>query len=112
MSRVTLAEPELYQLAVNYRSHSGIVNCAHSVIELITKFWPNSIDRLAPEVGIVHGFKPVFFSKEDPDQLERFLFGDVESPIEFGAHQCKLNDSLVQSGFEYSERHSCTKRRC
>ena len=70
-------QPELFQLAVNYRSHAGIVNCAHTVIELITEFWPNHIDNLAPERGIVDGLKPVFFSGWDQDtvQYEQFLFG-------------------------------------
>ncbi|KAK0440419.1 uncharacterized protein EV420DRAFT_1650550 [Desarmillaria tabescens] len=64
--------PEMFQLAVNYRSHAGIVDCAHSVIDLIMMFWADSIDRLSPEMGI----------------LEQFIFGDVGNHIEFGAQQC------------------------
>ncbi|PBK60035.1 hypothetical protein ARMSODRAFT_898604 [Armillaria solidipes] len=80
--------PEMFQLAVNYRSHAGIVDCAHSIIDLITMFWEDSIDRLAPEMGIVDGVKPVFFNNEDRAQLKRFIFGDRGKPIEFGAQQC------------------------
>ncbi|KAK0207964.1 hypothetical protein DFS33DRAFT_396866 [Desarmillaria ectypa] len=80
--------PEIFQLAVNYRSHAGIVDCAHSVIGLITTFWQDSIDRLSPEMGIVDGFKPVFFDTEDRTQLEQFIFGNVGDHIEFGAQQC------------------------
>ncbi|SJL05399.1 uncharacterized protein ARMOST_08766 [Armillaria ostoyae] len=80
--------PEMFQLAVNYRSHAGIVDCAHSVIDLITTFWEDSIDRLSPEMGIVDGFKPVFFNTEDRTQLEQFIFGNVGDHIEFGAQQC------------------------
>ncbi|KAK0444957.1 uncharacterized protein EV420DRAFT_1721599 [Desarmillaria tabescens] len=80
--------PEMFQLAVNYRSHAGIVDCAHSVIDLITTFWEDSIDRLSPEMGIVDGFKPVFFDTEDRTQLEQFIFGNVGDHIEFGAQQC------------------------
>jgi len=66
----------MFQLATNYRSHGGIVNCAHSVIELITKFWPNAIDQLQPEKGVVDGVKPVFFTGLDNEtRLEQFLFG-------------------------------------
>ncbi|KAJ3817802.1 hypothetical protein F5880DRAFT_1437837, partial [Lentinula raphanica] len=54
-------ESQTFQLAVNYRSHSGIVNCASSVIKLITHFWQNSIDQLTPEKGVVVGTKPLFF---------------------------------------------------
>ncbi|KAK0232768.1 hypothetical protein IW262DRAFT_22523 [Armillaria fumosa] len=80
--------PEMFQLAVNYRSHAGIVDCAHSIIDLITMFWEDSIDRLSPEMGIVDGVKPVFFNNEDHTQLKRFIFGDRGEPIEFGAQQC------------------------
>ncbi|KJA29102.1 hypothetical protein HYPSUDRAFT_32443 [Hypholoma sublateritium FD-334 SS-4] len=84
--------PRTFQLAVNYRSHGGIVQCAHSVIELITEFWPYAIDVLARERGVVDGSKPVFFSGWDSETVryEQFLFGESESPIEFGAQQCIL----------------------
>ncbi|KAG2139121.1 uncharacterized protein EDB93DRAFT_708493 [Suillus bovinus] len=87
-----LHQPMMFQLAINYRSHGGIVNCAHSVIELITKFWPNTIDNLRPEKGVVDGLKPVFFTGWDNDTVryEQFLFGASGSHIEFGAQQCIL----------------------
>ncbi|KAI5997877.1 hypothetical protein F5J12DRAFT_895738 [Pisolithus orientalis] len=87
-----IAPPMSFQLAINYRSHGGIVNCAHSVIELISRFWPNSIDSLQPEHGIVDGLKPVFFTGWDKDAIgyEQFLFGAPGSHIEFGAQQCEL----------------------
>ncbi|GBE78672.1 predicted protein [Sparassis crispa] len=89
---MTRTQPESFQLAVNYRSHAGIVNCAHSVIELITRFWPHAIDTLADEKGIIDGLKPVFFSGWDEDSVryEQFLFGESGSHIEFGAQQCIL----------------------
>ncbi|KAK0198014.1 hypothetical protein F5146DRAFT_1130958 [Armillaria mellea] len=80
--------PEMFQLVVNYRSHAGIVDCAHSVIDLITTFWNDSIDRLSPEMGTVDGVKPIFFNNEDRAQLEQFIFCDGGDPIEFGAQQC------------------------
>ncbi|KAG1800254.1 P-loop containing nucleoside triphosphate hydrolase protein [Suillus plorans] len=87
-----LHQPTTFQLAINYRSHGGIVNCAHSVIELITKFWPDTIDNLQPEKGVVDGLKPVFFTGWDKDTVryEQFLFGASGSRIEFGAQQCIL----------------------
>ncbi|KAG5646925.1 hypothetical protein DXG03_002001 [Asterophora parasitica] len=88
-----------FQLATNYRSHAGIVNCAHSVIGLITRFWPDSIDSLAPEKGIVDGLKPVFLNGWDTDNVryEQFLFGASGSHIEFGAQQCILvRDELAR----------------
>lgn len=88
----SLHQPTTFQLAINYRSHGGIVNCAHSVIELITKFWPETIDNLQPEKGVVDGLKPVFFTGWDKDTVryEQFLFGASGSRIEFGAQQCQV----------------------
>lgn len=85
-------QPEEFQLTVNYRSHGGIVGCAHSVVQLITRFWPHAIDSLAEEKGLVDGGKPVFFSGWDQDtvQYEQFLFGASGRQIEFGAQQCIL----------------------
>ncbi|KAG6879012.1 hypothetical protein C0992_005839, partial [Termitomyces sp. T32_za158] len=65
----TQSPPRTFQLATNYRSHSGIVNCAQSIIGLITRFWPYSIDTLAPEKGIVNGLKPVFLDGWDDDNV-------------------------------------------
>ena len=69
--------PRSFQLVTNFRSHGGIVRCAHSVIVLVTKFWPYAIDILPEEKGIVDGIKPVFFSGWDQDNVryESFLFG-------------------------------------
>lgn len=69
--------PAMFQLSVNYRSHGGIISCAHTVISLITAFWPDSIDHLAEEKGIVDGVKPVFFAGWDQSTVryEQFLFG-------------------------------------
>lgn len=72
-------QPKSFQLAINYRSHGGIVSCAHSLIQIITHFWPYAIDILGEEKGIIDGLKPVFFSGWDPDTLryEQFLFGSA-----------------------------------
>ena len=40
------------------------MNCARSVVELITLYWPHSIDRLQPERASVDGFRPIFFSSQ------------------------------------------------
>ena len=74
----TITEPQTFHLAINYRSHGGIVNCARSVVDLITRFWPYSIDNLPGEHGIVDGLKPVFFTNWDSNTVryEQFLFGE------------------------------------
>ena len=85
------------------------MNCARSVIELITLYWPQSIDILQPERASVDGFRPIFFSSQGnvilfltslslyhandvlcvQDDFERSFFGDGQEPVDFGADQCK-----------------------
>ena len=74
----SISEPTVFQLAINYRSHGGIVNCARSVIERIMHFWPDTIDTLRPERGVVDGLKPMFFRGwgQDTVQYEHILFGE------------------------------------
>ena len=69
--------PQSFQLVTNFRSHGGIVKCAHSIIALIMRFWPYMIDVLPQEKGIVDGIKPIFFSGWDQYNVryEYFLFG-------------------------------------
>ncbi|KAG8794853.1 hypothetical protein FRC16_010327 [Serendipita sp. 398] len=84
--------PKSFTLSINYRSHGGIVNCAHSVVQLLTTLWPDSIDALDREQGLVDGPKPIFFSGWDTNSVhyEQFLFGDASERVEFGAEQCIL----------------------
>ncbi|KIJ45080.1 hypothetical protein M422DRAFT_207261 [Sphaerobolus stellatus SS14] len=84
-------QPASFHLAINYRSHAGVVNCAHSVVELITHFWPHSIDNLPRERGLVEGPRPVFFGGWDTEDAnyEQFFFHESLN-IELGAQQCIL----------------------
>ncbi|KDR68695.1 hypothetical protein GALMADRAFT_146049 [Galerina marginata CBS 339.88] len=95
-------QPKMFHLAVNYRSHAGIVNCAHSVIELIQEYWPNTIDILAPERGIANGAVPIFYQDIYPEFIRgrHFLSRDTNSRerIELGADQCIIvrNDAAKE----------------
>ncbi|KAJ2932243.1 hypothetical protein H1R20_g4868, partial [Candolleomyces eurysporus] len=95
---ITQSELRTFQLAVNYRSHAGIVRCANAVIELITHFWPYAIDFLAPEQGIVNGPKPIFYSDWDTNTVEyiQFLSGNSGELIEFGARQLRDEAAKVE----------------
>ncbi|KAJ3722275.1 hypothetical protein C8R42DRAFT_580360, partial [Lentinula raphanica] len=99
-----------FQLAVNYRSHSGIVNCASSVIKLITHFWQNSIDQLTPEKGVVVGTKPLFFIGWEDDSviLNHFIYGNSSNHIALGAHQCNYFYICLKSLFLNVLRYSCS----
>ena len=68
-----MKKPVFFKLLTNYRSHAGIVNCAHSIIELIKNFWSDSIDILDKEKGLVDGIKPVFFDGWDGFEFSKFF---------------------------------------
>jgi len=61
----------MFFLAVNYRSHAGIVNSAHSIVELINKYWKNSIDSLPRERGNAHGAMPIFYTDTYPEFVQK-----------------------------------------
>ncbi|KAF8885252.1 hypothetical protein CPB84DRAFT_1788531 [Gymnopilus junonius] len=94
MKRNRSKEPKMFHLAVNYRSHAGIVNCAHSVIDLIQQYWPYSIDILPRELGAVVGAIPIFYRDIYPEFIRdgHFLSRDRNrrEKIELGADQCIL----------------------
>ena len=69
----TLKDPSFFQLPTNYRSHGGIVDCSNSVIELVKRFWPYSIDNLQPERGVVGGVRPVFLTGWEGFQYQNFF---------------------------------------
>ena len=70
--------PKTFELAINYRSHAGIIDFAQTVIQIITKFWPDSIDILKEEKGEDEGIKPIVFTgwTERSIPFEQHLFGD------------------------------------
>ncbi|KAG8908799.1 hypothetical protein FRB99_003037 [Tulasnella sp. 403] len=80
---------ELFQLSTNYRSHGGIVQAARFVVDLLTRFFPNSLDTLAPESAKVTGPKPMFFLNrpENDSNLRRLIQEKSTGNVEFGAEQ-------------------------
>ena len=79
-----------YALTVNFRSHSGVLKLAESIIDLLTSFFPQSIgDPLPENIGMFHGPTPVIIMSCEVDDLSRLLSSNERegSEIEFGAHQ-------------------------
>ncbi|CAG8530765.1 2253_t:CDS:10 [Ambispora leptoticha] len=83
-------KPKKFELNVNYRAHSGILRLASSVIDLISDFFPESIDRLSREHSDVGGPRPVIV-KEFKAETYFNIFSVGENTennnIEFGAEQ-------------------------
>ncbi|KAF9523641.1 hypothetical protein CPB83DRAFT_898589 [Crepidotus variabilis] len=82
-----LPRPKTFFLAVNFRSHSGIVNVARSVVSVIQRFWPQTLDKMEEERGRFPGPKPIFFKRWN-DSMDQEGRKDSEKAIPFGAEQC------------------------
>ncbi|CAE6529326.1 unnamed protein product [Rhizoctonia solani] len=84
--------PTLFHLSVNYRSHGGIVDCASAIVELVSELFPDSIDKLKRETGLIGGPRPIFFSGWESSSIpiEQFLRDQEDVKIDFGANQVIL----------------------
>ncbi|XP_048451512.1 TPR and ankyrin repeat-containing protein 1 isoform X2 [Rhincodon typus] len=82
----------IYQLHQNYRSHSGILNLASGVVDLLQYYFPESFDRLPRDSGLFDGPKPSVLESCSVSDLAILLRGNKRKsqPIEFGAHQVIL----------------------
>ncbi|KAG8894810.1 hypothetical protein FRB99_000977 [Tulasnella sp. 403] len=80
---------QLFQLSTNYRSHDGIVQAARFMVDLLTRFFPSSLDALTPESAKVTGPKPMFFldRPENDTNLRRLIQEKGTGNVEFGAEQ-------------------------
>lgn len=78
----------------NFRTHVGVLDLAQSVIDLLYEYFPLSVDKLPPEISLVHGEAPVILQSEDGDNAIMTIFGDGEkldqSKNSFGAEQAIL----------------------
>ena len=92
LQRTVIVPNQIYHLTCNYRSHSGIVDLASSVVGLLQHFFPISFDRLAKEQGLFPGPKPVLIDSSNFAYLAKLLKGQKResTPIELGAQQVVL----------------------
>ena len=84
-----IAVPKIHELEINFRSHSGILNLAASVIHLLKKLFPASFDKLPVDTGLYSGPKPFLLISCEASDLAQLLQRNKRqsSSIEFGAHQ-------------------------
>ena len=85
-----LARPQLFMLAKNYRSHQGILGLASLVMEMLWNGFPDTVDKLEPEVGQIHGPIPVFFLSCNVQMLASSGTRSADQPkqtLDFGAEQ-------------------------
>ena len=86
------AKPRLFTLSRNYRSHQGILYLASSVMELLFSNFPDTVDKLDPEIGTLVGPTPHLFLGCDSSILKNRANGDSTTHHEvlFGAEQVIL----------------------
>lgn len=82
--------PQLENLAVNFRTHSGVVHVANSIVKLLLHFFPQQMDKLEPERAQVDGPVPIFIKGSDDLITELFGRGSMGSNCEFGSEQVIL----------------------
>ena len=92
IGQVDIAQPLLFTLSRNYRSHQGILSVASSVMELLFSNFPDTVDKSTPEIGTLVGPTPNLFLGCDSSILRNCASGDSPSPHEalFGAEQVVL----------------------
>ncbi|KAJ3126030.1 hypothetical protein HK100_010485 [Physocladia obscura] len=97
-SKTVSATPKIFHLTKNYRSHDGILSVAASVLDLLSKHFPDSIDVLPREQGAISGPQPVIVlhnNSVNNDILSFLSGGNVDGElIEFGAGQVILVRTL------------------
>ena len=85
-----LAQPHIFTLSRNYRSHQGILSVASSVMGLLWKTFPDTVDKLEPEIGTMIGPAPILFQKCDSSILMHHSKEASTAPqheLLFGAEQ-------------------------
>ncbi|CAC5423625.1 unnamed protein product [Mytilus coruscus] len=91
-SKILDIPKDVYQLTHNYRSHTGIVALASSILGLLTEMFPESFDKLTKEQSLFPGPKPVLIESCRFQELAEMIHQHKRktSHIEFGAHQAIL----------------------
>ena len=87
---------KLYTLTINFRSHSGVLYLARSIIDLLREFFKGSVDdHLPKDEGMFPGPTPVLIESCEVTHLALLLSTNKReaSAIEFGAHQVILVQS-------------------
>ena len=82
--------PAMWQLCRNFRTHSGVVNLANNVVQLVLRFFPHSIDRMDPEYSQVSGPRPIIVESKEDIVTELFQSKTGGGALEFGAEQVIL----------------------
>ncbi|KAG8369518.1 hypothetical protein BUALT_Bualt14G0021900 [Buddleja alternifolia] len=98
---------DTFNLSQNFRTHTGVLRLAQSVIDLICHFFPHSVDVLAPETSLIDGESPVVLQPGSDESSILTIFGSSGNGgrkwVGFGADQVILvrDDSTRKEIFDY-----------
>ena len=85
---------EMFHLSQNFRTHAGVLKLSQSVIDLLYRFFPQSIDVLSPETSEIYGEAPVLLEPGKDENAIITMFGNSQniggSMVGFGAEQVIL----------------------
>ncbi|KAI3735128.1 hypothetical protein L6452_14616 [Arctium lappa] len=86
---------EIFQLKQNFRTHSGVLELAQSVIEILYCYFAHSIDVLEPETSLISGEAPVLLESGNDENAIVTIFGGSGGGtggeiVGFGAEQVIL----------------------
>ncbi|KAI3817039.1 hypothetical protein L1987_10826 [Smallanthus sonchifolius] len=108
---------EIFQLKQNFRTHTGVLDLAQSVIDILYCYFSHSVDILEPEISLISGEAPVLLESGDSGELlDVLLYNFFEtSPLndqwrviyEYMKERDWLDDQHPRSYTNFSEsRHS------
>ncbi|KAL4457799.1 hypothetical protein ABPG75_012664 [Micractinium tetrahymenae] len=91
--------PDIVPLEVNYRTHSGVLDVAASVVQLLRRFFADHIDDLKPEQAFLEApHLPLLLPAANPGNVAMLLARGSDGDAwktEFGANQVVLRRSLA-----------------
>ncbi|GMH41232.1 hypothetical protein BSKO_09142 [Bryopsis sp. KO-2023] len=96
-----VGKPQIKSLLVNYRTHSGILNVACSIVDLLGNYFPQFMDQLPRESAFFRGPEPYLMENKNPQDILNLLIASgsaSDSEVQFGAHQAILVRN--KDGFE------------
>jgi ATP-dependent exoDNAse (exonuclease V) beta subunit len=102
--------PQIHELTINYRSHSGVLNLAQCVLRILEKNYPHAIDRVPSDNGMFPGPTPKFIKPCNPDFLKLMIAANARDPVSeigvLGFHQAVIvrdEKSKDESPFDKDE---------
>lgn len=98
---------DIFLLTQNFRTHAGVLKLSQSIIDLLFRFFPYSVDVLKPETSLIYGEAPVVLECGNSENAIATIFGHRGHVggkiVGFGAEQVILvrDDSSRKEILDY-----------